>query len=414
MSNVQQPRRGANRRVLKAGVALSAVLALSYGAQTAAAIACPTNTGDTGNSDSDNDLTTATAMADCKVDAGYYVSVGGGATGTAGTVTAAPADHYAAGGVAVDTTTATDIWDGTAGALATATGAGVTKCPDNTNSDEGSDAIDDCKVNAGYYISVAGTSGGAGTVTKVPANHFAVGGVAVDTTTGTNIWNGAAGSLASATGAGVYKCPYAGTSAAGSSAQSDCTPDCSTTNADSGAEALGTGTCVCSVGTYQTSGMPTAASGGEAAANGCIKCSTTFSSATAAGITSGLSSTVKGDCVTQRGYIMTSPAGTPDALITVAPAPAGTYQPSMIVLSGNGYTHTFPAPCHANSNSVAGAAGCTCNDGYVPALGGVGCQPAPDAAAASPTAASPTADSAGASTPIAVALAAAAAVPLLL
>jgi hypothetical protein len=394
------------------GIAVDTITANEIWDGTAGALAAATGAGVTKCPDNTNtnSATNSVNMAACITDAGYYVSAGGGTAGTAGTVTAAPANHFAAGGIAVDTITANEIWDGTAGALAAATGAGVTKCPDNSNSPAGSNRLSQCVTDAGYYLKVGSDTATSVVIKQAPANWYSQGGA--DVTNDDKDTNVDPANLASANSNSVndiQACPFAGTSAAGSSARTDCTPDCITTNSDSGAVALA-GTCFCPAGTYSsTNGQPTPASGGEAAANGCTKCSDTYSSADATMITSAFASN---HCVVKAGYIITSGGAAAAAAITVAPAPAGTFQRTATPLSGNGAEDTVPETCPANSNSVAGSAFCTCDDGYIPALGGEGCQPFANAASAA--AGSQAAESAGASTPIAVALAAAAAVPLLL
>jgi len=365
---------------------------------------CPANTAGA----------TGATIAACLVEAGYYLSSPGTAT-TAGTVTKVPAGYFSAvSNTPVTSVTGPLVWDGTDAKLNGEVVGGVTyahgvrKCPANSNSAAGAIASSGCKVNAGYYISSAEAGATLATISLAPANTYAPGGQA-----------------ANAAAAAPTACPFAGTSPAGSSAQADCTPDCSTTNPDSNAIAYGGG-CYCDVGAYNTNGVPTAAAGGEAAANGCTKCSTTFAAAGAGVTTSGYGGAAETDCETAPGYIITYPAtlditAVQKSQLTVEQAPAGYYATggTSIIDDIDGDTNdddsTYPekaSVCPTNSNSVAGSAFCTCDAGYVPAMGGIdACQPFDVSVTATATVA---AESAGASTPIAVALAAAAAVPLLL
>jgi len=324
----------------------------------------------------------STAQSDCKCDAGYKAT-------NSNTCTACPTgtDWTTAPSVGTTATLCEGVKTGFAGSPGSGTDATITGCA------------------SGYYISnPADTAGSANTnanglaCTEVQAGKY---------------YTTATLGLTVSSPESPNACPYAGTSAAGSTAITDCTPDCSTTNQNSGAEALA-GTCVCSAGTYSSgtvgSGKPDDASNSDAAAaqDGCTKCSTTFSGATAAGITSARSSTDKTACETAPGYIITSAVGAADGSITVAKAAAGKYAAggtSLVTANAatSGTAAETASTCAANTYSAAGAASCTaCPTGQTSAAGASAC------------AASPTADSAGASTPIAVALAAAAAVPLLL
>ena len=184
-----------------------------------------------------------------------------------------------------------------------------TACPDNSESSPGSDptsgadnsALSDCKVKPGYYLKSAktGTSGDAnelfGVIEQAAANHYAIGGTAVDGTADVAAAPGTAGKVYftcpvktnSAVGSSVVTdcyldpgyylsnpdllayarslrnfytpggssysdeeeaetpkaCPYAGTSAVGSDAIADCTPKCGT-----GTAVASSGTCVCKAG----------------------------------------------------------------------------------------------------------------------------------------------------------------------
>jgi len=171
------------------------------------------------------------------------------------------------------------------------------------------------------------------------------------------------------------------------------------------------------------------------------------------------------DCVTKPGYYLSTAGLSNHIAGTITQVPAGFYATGDVAIDASGVfvwsadTSTVQpgdydssagvGRCPANSNSEAGATFCVCDAGYAPmyatslsgiiggtitdVLGGgdgivdnfsgtstvggtivlAGCAPI-SGYVASPTAATPAADSAGASTPIAVALAAAAAVPLLL
>jgi len=84
----------------------------------------------------------------------------------------------------------------------------------------------------------------------------------------------AAGHYGTATsfgGTGCTACPFGGSSDAGSRAVTDCDPDCSETNTNSGAVADGFGTCQCAANYY---GSPEDAMGGTsyAASAGCTAC----------------------------------------------------------------------------------------------------------------------------------------------
>jgi len=190
-----------------------------------------------------------------------------------------------------------DVASGTAGAAT----QGCTACPTNsatayTAADAPTGAIGDCKVSVGYYLSVAGSSGVAGTITQTPVNKYQAGGVTpVDRTTvdspsscvvkstsvagsdtiddckvspgnylavaspsatssgriartGSNFYS-AGGSSISATAAETpTACVYGGSSAIGSDAIADCTPSCGTI------AVAGSGTCTCKAG---RTGTPT-------------------------------------------------------------------------------------------------------------------------------------------------------------
>ena len=250
----------------------------------------------TGYVDTDDGITTVGNTAlDCgRCALGYFIS-------TIGTSGASPSYSD---GVCTETSPG-DYWIGQ-GSLPDATAVEVPNtCPSNTNSPAGSATVAACVLNTGYYLSTAsGMPLTPGTVSQVPAGSYLV--------------TGAGAAVDSSTEGTIAACPFAGSSSAGATSISACTPSCGTgTNA-----VAASGTCQCAANYY---GSPVDTNGATvlAASTGCNACS----------------------------------AGTTST--------AGTTESS----------------------------GCT---------------------GASPTAASPTAESAGASTPIAVALAAAAAVPLLL
>ena len=260
--------------------------------------ACKCMTGYADTNDGVN--TVGNTALDCgRCARGYFIS-------TIGTIGASPSYSD---GVCTETSPG-DYWIGT-GLLSDATAVEVPNtCPSNTNSTAGSATVSACVLNTGYYLSVAGTTGNPGTVSQVPSGSYLV--------------TGAGAAVDSLTEGTIAACPFAGTSSAGATSISACTPSCGTgTNA-----VAASGTCQCAANYY---GTPVDTNGATvlAASTGCTAC----------------------------------PAGTTSTAGTTA------------------------------------SSGCT------------GASPT----GASPTAGSPTAaDSAGASTPIAVALAAAAAVPLLL
>jgi len=235
-----------------------------------------------------------TSMDCSKCALGYFIS-------TIGTSAASPG--YSDG--VCTAASPGDYWIGQGSLLTTGTAEVPNTCPSNTNSPAASWKLSDCVLDTGYYISTAsGMPLSPGTVTQVPAGSYLV--------------TGAGAAVDSSTAGTIAACPFAGSSSAGATSISACTPSCGTgTNA-----VAASGTCQCAANYY---GSPVDTNGATAAAasTGCTACS----------------------------------AGTTSTAGTTA------------------------------------SSGCT---------------------AASPTAASPTAESAGASTPIAVALTAAAAVPLLL
>jgi len=414
MPTVQQPRRGATRRVLKlAGLVLGAVLvssqvqgayALTDGDPTAATT-CPTVGGNDVNSELQNgncackigysDVQGAGPSAplssepkDCKYCApGYYLkapkpttqdTTGSGAICGEIDQTKLHSTTVIAVNIGADVKNVnvaqapTSDNDGNfcaAGHWGTATkfdGTGCSACPVGGSSVAGSSLVtmcipdcssltvakdsdgttplsagdgiqlvfppstgklDDCETAPGYYLKVKATdadTAGSLEIHKAPANFYAPG--QQNVVHGTAYPMSASANMVADTSpnALVSACPFGGVSDAGSSAVTDCTPDCSETNTNSGAVADGFDTCQCAANYY---GSPEDATGGTSAA-------------ASAGCTA----------------------------------------------------------CPAGGTSTAGTASSS------------GCTAPPPTTAASPT----TADSAGATTPIAVALATAAAVPLLL
>jgi hypothetical protein len=253
-----------------------------------------------------------------------------------------------------------------------------------------------CKTASGYIItSAVGAADTAITVAQAAAGKYAAGGTPLVTANAAT--SGTATETASTCAAGTY-------SAAGASSCSTCATG---TTSNAGAEFCG----IVAAGYYGAAGAGTAPSY-TSAASSVTACSATFSGATAAGITSTQTTTgttTKTACETAPGYIITSAVGATDSQITVAQAAAGKYAAGYTSLvtanaATSGTAAETASTCAANTYSAAGAASCTaCPTGQTSAAGASAC-----------TAASPTAESAGASTPIAVALAAAAAVPLLL
>jgi len=257
-----------------------------------------------------NSITSAagsSAATDCVTAAGYYVSIAATSSGDDETIAQATAGTYIAGGTqvrgaAVETPTAcpfggnsaagssalTDCApvctaaafdvDGSTGNChcaagyygtadgTTTDGTGCDACPFGGNSAAGSSALTDCApVCTAAAFDVDGSTGNC---------HCAAGyyGTADGTTTD---------------GTGCDACPFGGTTlTAGSSALTDCAPDCATTNTNSGAVANG-GTCECAANYY---GSPLDAGGvtTAAASTGCTACS--------AGTTSTAGTTASSGC----------------------------------------------------------------------------------------------------------------------
>ena len=234
MPTVQQPRRGATRRVLKAaGLALGAVLVSSQaqGAYAADAVATAVSSCDTATTQVNSEV--YDGRCECRI--GY-------------------SDNQGA----------------------------VASSPSLTT-------VLDCRHCAlGYYLKTA--SGGVGSVcaqidlTKLHSSTVNAANIGANVITSslaqapTSANDGdfcAAGYYGTATsfgGTGCTACPFGGSSVAGSRAVTDCDPDCSETNADSGAVADGFGTCQCAANYYGS--FPVDAMGGTlaAASAGCTAC----------------------------------------------------------------------------------------------------------------------------------------------
>ena len=118
----------------------------------------------------------------------------------------------------------------------------------------GTVSLDCTKCIAGYYLSSADGTTVNAVCTAAPANKY---------------WAGLK-DIRSAAGTAVEtptSCPFSGTSAAGSDALADCTPDCAATDTSSNAVASG-GTCYCATTKF---GSPVDSTGGTAlfATTGC-------------------------------------------------------------------------------------------------------------------------------------------------
>jgi len=359
MPTVQQPRRGATRRVLKAaGLALGAVLVSSQaqgayaadGAATAGS-SCDSVTEHV-NSEKNadglcqckpgyssvqgfeaSDPTSSRPQLDCRYCApGYYLKTprtdtlsNTGIGAVCGeidqtklhstTVNAAPK-----GGDVKSLLSAqapTSVNDCAAGHYGTATGfdgTGCTACPFGGSSVAGSSLVtgcipdcssltvakdsdgisplsagdgiqlvtspstgklDDCETAPGYYLYLQANDADTAAplqIHKAPANFYAPG--QQNVVTGANYFMMASANMVadSSPNALVSACPFGGVSDAASSVVTDCDPDCSETNADSGAVADGFGTCQCAANYYGS--FPVDAMGGTSAAAsaGCTAC----------------------------------------------------------------------------------------------------------------------------------------------
>jgi hypothetical protein len=236
------------------------------GAHATSLTACPIN------SDSVESAATTTIGA-CKCDAGYKAT-------TSNTCETCPTgtDWTTAPSVGTSATFCEGVKTGFAGNAGSGADASVSGC------------------DSGYYIATQATSAAAANnndasglvCTQVPANKYF-------TTTTSN-------PLQVTTPEVPTACPFAGTSAAGSSALTACTPDCVTTNSNSGAVANG-GTCQCAANYYGSpyDGIATAA----AASTGCDACS--------AGTTSTAGTTSSSGCTAASPTAASPTAASPTA-----------------------------------------------------------------------------------------------------
>ena len=302
-----------------------------------------------------------------------------------------------------------------------------TPCPEGTASTGGNAFCED--LAAGYYGDVTTTATAHTTATKCPA--------------------GTTSAAQSVAGTG-YKCAHimemyfgtVGDASSGASAKHATVAACPIGTISRDRTSAGTYYCdgiyfgyygIAGDNSDTTAGvLPGDNRGYHAVVTACPEGST--STSTVATMMAGTVTTIN-NCVTKPGYYLSTAGVSNIAAGTITKVPAGYYAPGGLsvvltnvgdisVLSSGDYDGlAYVGKCPANANSEAGAASaafCVCDAGYAPAYRMFGselvvreCTPILGYAA-SPTAASPTADSAGASTPIAVALAAAAAVPLLL
>jgi hypothetical protein len=361
MPTVQQPRRGATRRVLKAaGLALGAVLVSSQaqGAYAAdGAVTVQSSCGGAGshvNSEANGDAlcackpgysdrqlleasdpTSTRPQLDCRYCApGYYLktprvlpdtidTTGHGAVcgeidqTKLHSTTVNAADIGSDVKALLSAQAPTSVNDCAAGHYGTATGfdgTGCTACPVGGSSAAGSSAVtgcvpdcssltvakdsdgittlsagdgiqlvtspstgklDDCETAPGYYLYLQANdadTAGPLQIHKAPANFYAPG--QQNVVTGANYFMMASANMVadSSPNALVSACPFGGVSDAASSAVTDCDPDCSETNADSGAVADGLGMCQCAANYYGS--FPVDAMGGTSAAAsaGCTAC----------------------------------------------------------------------------------------------------------------------------------------------
>jgi len=263
---------------------------------------------------------------------------------------------------------------------------GVVQSPGSVN--DGSADFSICETAPGYYLrhrANAPTAAAGMDIQKAPEGWYAPGGE--DVTTG-NVLDLIARWELITTDAGttaydnaqLFLCPFGGSSAAGSSALTDCTPDCS----DAAFAVDGsTGNCQCAAGYYGT------ADGTTTDGTGCNACP--FGGTTLTAGSSALTDCAPDCATTNTNSGAVANGGTCECAANYYGSPLD---------AGGVTTAAASTGCTACSAGTTSTAGTTASSGCT---------------GASPTAASPTAaDSAGASTPIAVALAAAAAVPLLL
>ena len=378
-----------------------------------------------------------TTKLDCKTKPGYYLETVYDGSNDASTVTAkVTANSYGAGGVALSATTDNS----------------VNACPQNSNSVAGSAEIGDCKCGAGYKATAANTCETCpqGTVWVTAPS------VGTSATFCEEILAGYYGVYGNGADASPTACPSGGWTSAGlvsggPTTIADCfqdasgiTPDktmygksgdstnvyhCPTGTVSTAVAAVGTESYCSSIaqGYYGTQG--TAGTGGAHAST--IQCPTYSDSAESA-----VTTTITA-CKCGAGYKATA-ANTcetcpPGTSWTTAPSvgTSATFCEEILAgyygVYGNG-ADASPTACPENSDSAAGStelADCECAANFYPSNNACvacatgttreGTVSVTGTATCSGGAASPTtADSAGASTPIAVALATAAAVPLLL
>ena len=421
MKTVQVSRRGANKRTLIAGIALGAVVALSYVESAMAAWASCTGANGAELNTVNNPDTTGSTDA-CKCVEGYAE--------------------------AVSTDSPTYVGGTTLNCKFCAEGYYLSSIGGEPADHVCSQVSD--KVHTGpptldltTYVSPQAPTSGSND--DCAADHYGV-------ATGFD-------------GTGCDACPFGGSSDAGSGDLVDCTPDCS----DAAFAVDGsTGNCHCAAGYYGT------ADGTTTDGTGCDACPTATTSTAGAGAdsecniivcediplngvtdattggaveSSGATNTGTADfsiCETAPGYYLYSvaSAATAAAGIRIEKAPEGWYAPggedvtdgNVLAVAEDALDETASGAgtqaygdaqiflCPTNSNSEAGSGDledCKCAANFYPSSDTcVAC--ASDTTRAGTVSVTGTAtcaadaDSAGASTPIAVALAAAAAVPLLL
>jgi len=363
MKTVQVSRRSTQRRRLLAAGALSAVVALSHVDSVAASVACAADTFYDGTTASNNgafDITadctacpTGTTAATpggnaqtwCEgIAAGYYGTIGvvtGSSTGKHAVVAQCPSGFTSAGITSGGPTTIADCFQDANGIPPGSTilygksgdSTNLYRCPTGTvitaNAVTGTASF--CSSLAPGYAGSAGTAGTTGshaTVTGCAPGYY----IATAANFAAQSSNSdASGLVCTQVQANKYfttttsnplqvttpevptACPFAGTSAAGSSALTACTPDCVITNSGSGAVANG-GTCQCAANYY---GSPVDTNGATAAAasTGCTACS--------AGTTSTAGTTSSSGCTAASPTADSAGASTPIAvaLATAAAVP---------------------------------------------------------------------------------------------
>lgn len=185
-----------------AGVALGAVLALSYvdsafGADwNTAGRACPTNSYDcSGAGTAATPGIAAADFSDCCVSPGYYLASAASGSlldDSTLTITVVPADYFSVdASTVVSSTTATDLWDGSA--ALTGTTSGVSACPTNsgTGGATGSDSLSDCVTDAGYmFVTADASDPTAVAIMAIPADSgiYTTGGQAVTDVGNERLW----------------------------------------------------------------------------------------------------------------------------------------------------------------------------------------------------------------------------------